>query len=413
MAEQVNPIPLPPRSAARDPAKRGSRASPEKPVSVPPPADAPAESTAALRMELAERDTKIADLEAKLNALTTMRADLVEQSTDRDDEIALLRQRNNELTELATRERERADAAEERVRDLRFTAEESRRAIMRLQQEADARTRAKHDSPRTESEDRELKHSRRASLVVGRALHSVTNDGEAPADRGSSGRLRGLMLAGSPTLGQDGFAPQPGGAPQPGAASPPKEGEESAEVPAPPAEEGTAPGARGLGISARLREGFSMLRRPPPARDQQGEAAQDAQPGAESAAVSGADTAELEELRAQNQALQTQLLEIREANQASEQCIQSLREYIVQFQGRDALPASGRAPAPEAGSVTDPAQSDVGAAAGPATEQAETSGAETTEPAAEAAPQGADGEQPSTQPAEGDDAEPTIPGAAP
>ena len=90
MAEQVNPIPLPPRSAARDPAKRGSRASPEKPVSVPPPADAPAESTAALRMELAERDTKIADLEAKLNALTTMRADLVEQSTDRDDEIALL-----------------------------------------------------------------------------------------------------------------------------------------------------------------------------------------------------------------------------------------------------------------------------------------------------------------------------------
>lgn len=286
------------------------------------------EDVAALHRTLAERDERIAQLEAQLENVTSSRDDMVERSTDWLSEREELRSQTQELAAKVDAERERADAAEERVRELRRTAEESRRAIMRLSSK-------KPDTPREETE----RHTRRASVastLTGRALSSLSFE-----DHDEKPPLRGLRLSSgssvtSPTpqqvetMQKDGALEDAAPIKTP---EPQQEGFEDAKDE--PAEEG-AEGAGGntltglFGKTSLLRPAF-LMRKPAP-----GEAAPEGEEGAPES-ISKADLdkahADLAELRTQFTMLQDQLTESKEAEQASEQLIRSLREYIVNSQG--------------------------------------------------------------------------------
>lgn len=285
------------------------------------------EDVAALHRTLAERDERIAQLEAQLENVTSSRDDMVERSTDWLSEREELRSQTQELTAKADAERERADAAEERVRELRRTAEESRRAIMRLSSK-------KPDTPREETE----RHTRRASVastLTGRALSSLSFE-----DHDEKPPLRGLRLSSgssvtSPTpqqvetMQKDGALEDAAPIKTP---EPQQEGFEDAKEE--PAEEGEGAGGSTLtglfGKTSLLRPAF-LMRKPAP-----GEAAPEGEEGAPES-INKADLdkahADLAELRTQFTMLQDQLTESKEAEQASEQLIRSLREYIVNSQG--------------------------------------------------------------------------------
>ncbi|WFD29965.1 hypothetical protein MSPP1_000979 [Malassezia sp. CBS 17886] len=377
----------PPRSRARASARKAGEdktadAGGENAEAVDTPADAPkpeADDTlnagggsapASGEVSAAdEYESRLAAQQQQLETVTLSRDELVERSTGWLEELETLRAEHAAATEsldaLRTEhasatasleslrsehaslaqsleeQRARADEAEERVRDLRFTAEESRRAIMRLQQ-SDARAKPKQlESPRSDADQAELRKSRRASLVVGRVPSGGSADADAESERSG---LRGLKLSGvnmsSPPSVSPDFPPP----------LPPRdeadESLESAEKEAEPSNSPHAPsGAAPRGISSsllssasRLRPTFSLLRKQTPGAavggaTDGGEAAPNAErsdtPDAARVAELERSAAEVSVLREQMQALQTQLTESREAQQASEQCIRSLREYIV------------------------------------------------------------------------------------
>lgn len=258
----------------------------------------------------------------ELENLRTEHAQLTERvgQMDGDERISALESRISELEAECEAQRERADSAEDRVRQLRFTAEESRRAIMRLQE---AEARAKAGKPDAHDDDTQPKHARRLS-AVGRTLSG--DDEEKPTG------LRGLMLSGAATSPSiDGNSPT---MPQ---------GKEEPEVESP---QPAVSRPLSLFSSSLLRPAFGLRKKndEEPARseaDVKAEAAREAAREQEEK-----DAAEIEALRKQVQVLQDQLLENREALNAGELCIKSLREYIVRSQGGE--DTSTPAPAPSA-----------------------------------------------------------------
>ncbi|WFD34762.1 hypothetical protein MCUN1_001606 [Malassezia cuniculi] len=275
---------------------------------------------------------ELENLRAQHAELKTQHSDLTERvgSVDADERVAALQSRITELEDQLESERKRADAAEDRVRDLRFTAEESRRAIMRLQE---AEARAKAGKEVREDDDVQPKHARRASLV-GRAF-SPSEEEDKPSG------LRGLMLSGaatsptidanSPTMPQTREAPEEESAPQPLAAP--------------------------VAISRPLSLFNTSILRPTFGLRKKGEEEPKAEPvdaKAEAAREAAKeqeekDSIEINSLRRQIQELQDQLMESRESLQASEQCITSLRDYIVRSQSNaEAKPKRKVPPIPTA-----------------------------------------------------------------
>lgn len=245
----------------------------------------------------------------ELENLRTQHSELTERvgNMKNDERIGALEARVAELEKERDAERERADDAEDRVRDLRFTAEESRRAIMRLQ-ESEARVKANKYDVR-EDEDTVPKHARRSSLV-GRAL-SFHDEEEKPSG------LRGLKLSGaatSPTL--DSNTPTMGHA------------KDTTEEDA-----SHASISRPLSIfnTSILRPTFGLRRKNDDERSGKTDVVEAKADAAREQEEK--DSIEIGSLRRQIRELQDQLMESREAVQAGEVCIHSLREYIVQSQG--------------------------------------------------------------------------------
>ena len=259
----------------------------------------------------------------ELENLRTQHSELTERvgNMKNDERIGKLEARVAELEEERNAERQRADDAEDRVRDLRFTAEESRRAIMRLQ-ESEARVKAnKYD--KREDEDTVPKHARRSSLV-GRAL-SLNDEEEKPSG------LRGLKLSGaatSPTL--DSNTPTMGHT------------KDTTEEDA-----SHASISRPLSIfnSSILRPTFGLRRKNDDERSVKTDVVEAKVDAAREQEEK--DSIEISSLRRQIRELQDQLMESREAVQAGEVCIHSLREYIVQSQGGGPGHNAPAGPAPQ------------------------------------------------------------------
>ncbi|WFD03260.1 hypothetical protein MOBT1_001949 [Malassezia obtusa] len=385
-----NPPPPPPRSRAR----RAPRA--PKDGSDEGEEFEDASEFSALQRTLAERDERIAKLEADLENVTSSRDDMVERSSEWLQEREELRAQNQELAEQLQTERERADAAEERVRELRRTAEESRRAIMRL-----SSSKARSDAQRSELDQERTgrRPSTGLNSLTSRALSSLSFDGDAGEEtRG----LKGLRLSsGSSVTSPTPPAADTFGTPKDDASQ--RESATPAETPELPQGEADAKPEEGepaeptgddaganapnaftamFNKSSLLRPTFSLLRKPAPGAEAPTES-EEHTPEPISRADFEKAHAELAELRTQLVLLQDQLTESREAEQASEQCIRSLREYIVNSQGageRDGAllaedaggadvsevgPSEVAAAAPVAEAVEPAAEPDVAPAAAP------------------------------------------------
>jgi len=287
---------------------------PTEPVAAAPAAE-PAD---ALHAQLASRDQELAQLRKELQDAISARNDVADAHADWLKEREELKAQKEELEQRLEQERERADSAEERIRDLRRTNEESRRAIMRLQQ-------ARPATPRTDSDASE-RSARRTSAILGpftaKTLSSAIEGDSEPEHKG----LRDLQLVSPPQVNTDTFSPVLGSKieeEQTDEAPPPKEN----------AEEGSQQsGITGLFPSSLLRPPFGLLRKSGGTESQ-----------TSPTIGSQDDAAALESLRTEHEkaqtqlasmhkeiaALQDQLLESREAQQASESLIKSLREYIV------------------------------------------------------------------------------------
>jgi len=306
----------------------------EEPVGAAPATAEPAD--AALQAQLASRDQELALLRKELQDAISVRNDVADAHADWLKEREELRgqkeeleqrleqereERNAQREELERRleqERERADSAEERIRDLRRTNEESRRAIMRLQQ-------ARPATPRTESDASE-RSARRTSAILGpftaKTLSSAVEGDSEPEHKG----LRDLQLVSPPQANSDTFSPVLGSK---------IEEEETDEAPAARdnAEEGSQQsGITGLFPSSLLRPPFHLLRKSGGAESQTGPSIGSQDDGAmlESLRTEHEKAqSQLASMHTEIAALQDQLLESREAQQASESLIKSLREYIV------------------------------------------------------------------------------------
>ncbi|WFD27126.1 hypothetical protein MNAN1_002122 [Malassezia nana] len=287
--------------------------------------DAPAETTGsqgeeeALRTQLASSNDQVAQLRKELEDAISARNDVADAHTDWLKEREELKSQNEELKRLIEEERKRAESAEERIRDLRRTNEESRRAIMRLQQ-------PRASTPRSETDASE-RSARRTSAILGPfTAKTLANAIESDGETEHKG-LRDLQLVSPPQANSETFSPVLGSK---------IDEEQEEEAPAPPAkdhaEDGHAQtGITGLFPSSLLRPPFHLLRKSGPETQ------------APSTVGSQEDAATLESLRTEHgkaqlqldtlqkeiAALQDQLLESREAQQASESLIKSLREYIV------------------------------------------------------------------------------------
>lgn len=305
------------------------------------PADEKAELAAtsepadtALHEQLASRDDEIMQLRKELKDAISARNDVADAHADWLKEREELKGQKEELEQLLAQERERADSAEERIRDLRRTNEESRRAIMRLQQ-------ARPSTPRTDSDTSE-RSARRTSAILGpftaKTLSSAMEGDAEPEHKG----LRDLQLVSPPQAHTDSFSPVLGSKIE---EEHKEEEAEPAPVPKDGAEEGSQQtGLTGLFPSSLLRPPFHLLRKSGGTESQTSPTLGTQDDGA------ALESLRTEHEKAQTQlasmhkevlALQDQLLESREAQQASESLIKSLREYIVNAEksGKREVPA--------------------------------------------------------------------------
>ena len=358
MSAVDNPPPPPPRSRARGTPKRptaekkgASTEKSEEPTDASESGDvftdAPASQETHPEVErlqtlLVQKEEELAHMKKELEEAVSARDDVVERHTDWLKEREELRGEMDALQNQIASERERADAAEERVRDLRRTNEESRRAIMRLQQ-------SRPGTPRTESETSERLTRRSSAILSSLAPRSISGASEADSETERTG-LRDLRLVSPSQASTDGFSPVLGAkSPEEASVVPetdlPKEDTETVGA----ADEGQSPGhatspsgITGLFPSSLLRPPFSLLRKSPSS-------------DANSVAVAGSSedaTMQMEQLRSEHDkaqervmalekeltSMQDQLTESREAQQASETLIKSLREYIVNAGQGSSLP---------------------------------------------------------------------------
>ncbi|WFD44424.1 hypothetical protein MPSI1_003092 [Malassezia psittaci] len=352
-----NPPPPPPRSRAR------GRTSTQKDGEEE--ADETEEVTM-LQREITTKEQRIASLETELQSAKAAHDEILERSSNWLQEREEFRSQIQELTTQLQTERERADTAEERVRDLRRTAEESRRAIMVLSSSKN-KNEAQRTDTNTDRGSRRNNHS--LNTLTSRALSSFHFENEADDSRSLKGlRLSSGSSVTSPTPpASETFAPikdedTPASETTPRSElSTPEVGQmdSATDTPEPhlndtekaspdmAKSEDTNTGASAntftsmFGKTSLLRPNFSLLRKPASTAtvaptdtevplDEQAEYQVD-----HSTSKADMERAQLElkELRTQLMLLQDQLMESKEAEQASEQCIRSLREFIVNSQG--------------------------------------------------------------------------------
>ncbi|WFC96021.1 hypothetical protein MBRA1_002677 [Malassezia brasiliensis] len=362
-----NPPPPPPRSRARR-APRATKDGSDGAEEVEEAPSAPGASDEPRERD--ERDERIEQLTQELDSVKAARDDLIERSSDWLQEREELRAHARDLVEKVKAEQERADAAEERVRELRRTAEESRRAIMRL-----SSSKAKAEAQRAEVEaDMPRRPGSSLSSLTNRPLSALNfDDGEET--RGLKGlRLSSGSSVTSPTppaaetFGKDDDASTRNSATTTPADTPDlPQGEFAPRDEEPPTSNETVKGDEAattsthapnaftsmFGKSSLLRPTFSsLLRKPQSTAPAEASVPAPAPADGEEVVpetVSRADLertqGELNELRMQFALLQDQLTESREAEQASEMLIRSLREYIVNSQGAGDKVTVAEAPA--------------------------------------------------------------------
>lgn len=290
-------------------------------------AEALSAELAMLQAECSRLQTQITERDAKLNGLAQSVsgdqkevAALKAQLTERDERIAMLEGQTAQASDatwetereaLQTRieeEKSRADAAENRVRDLRYTNEECRRAIMRLQS---VRT-----TPRSDDTPAERQARRSSHIFSTLGVRGEDGEQERPG-------LRDLRLV-SPSVQQESFSPQPPSQAvmEDAGDTPTSQGDEAA----PGSTTGTSSSITGLFPSTLLRSSLGLNRKPL------------STPGAAGGEEHADDDLhrELRTLHEQLEHMQTQLTESREAEQASQTMIASLRHYIAHGPGQSA-----------------------------------------------------------------------------
>ena len=284
-----------------------------------------------LQLVIAQRDEQLAELEAQVKAsdaanveLASVQQDLAQlrtQVSERDEQVDKLsrqldasvrqdaddkhwEQEREQLEARLEEEKNRADCAEDCVRNLRYTNEESRRAIMRLQS-------MRSSSQRSDDDGADRRRS-------GHILSSLSGRSDADSETDRSG-LRDLRLVSPSQPSQEQFSPpmRPDEPATDDVSS--QHGDDTVST--------TTPAIAGFFPSSLLRSSLGFSRKGP------GDEASGADLSMEEMRVEHEKTQK--ELRAVQQELaqvHAQLFESREAEQASQTMISSLRAYIAEGQ---------------------------------------------------------------------------------